>query len=105
MLLMWVLSPGMPGAKAANPYNEINQKAPRLPASSLEFTDAIGGFKLGDMNRKYRYTVYTNNLHALSGSSYHQIHPSSFYFIFIISRVGFLYSKSITHFLQHGFEV
>lgn len=32
VLLMWVLSLGVPGAKAANPYNEINQRAPLLPA-------------------------------------------------------------------------
>lgn len=32
VLLMWVFSPAVPGAKAANPYNEINQKAPLLPA-------------------------------------------------------------------------
>lgn len=35
VLLMWVFSFGVPGAKAANPYNEINQKAPLFPALVL----------------------------------------------------------------------
>lgn len=51
---------GMPGAKAANPYNEINQKGPLLPALTQAVWNSelyYEAFEQGDMNRKH-YNIY-----------------------------------------------
>lgn len=55
---MWVFSSGVPGAKAANPYNEINQKAPLFPALVLPaLKQAVWNPVLYQEDLMWRYEV------------------------------------------------